>query len=239
MGNLVLVRHGQALPFEKESDKLSAIGEAQARALGSFWIREQVGFDEIYCGALIRQKRTAEIVGECFAARGLGWPEVQSSAELNEYDADGLISKLIPAMAERDAAFREMVAAFEQNRQSPERNRYFQKMFEAVTSVWLIGEMELTGVESWAAFSQRIREELKRIVKLEGSGRRVAIFTSGGVIGCAVQSALEAPEAKALEINWRVRNCSLTEFTFSRGRLSFDSFNAIPHLDDPKLRTFR
>jgi hypothetical protein len=36
-----------------------------------------------------------------------------------------------------------------------------------------------------------------------------------------------------------VRNCSLTEFVFSGERLSLDSFNGTPHLDDPALRTFR
>jgi hypothetical protein len=54
-----------------------------------------------------------------------------------------------------------------------------------------------------------------------------------------VQNVLNAPERSALEINWRVRNCSLTEFTFSRDRVSLDSFNAIPHLDDPALQTYR
>ena len=67
----------------------------------------------------------------------------------------------------------------------------------------------------------------------------MAVFTSGGVIGLAVQNVLNAPERSALEINWRVRNCSLTEFTFSRDRISLDSFNAIPHLDDPALQTYR
>jgi broad specificity phosphatase PhoE len=71
------------------------------------------------------------------------------------------------------------------------------------------------------------------------SGRRVAAFTSGGPIGVAVQIALNAPDRAGLEVNWRVRNCSLTEFLFSGERLSLDSFNAIPHLEDPALRTFR
>ena len=64
-------------------------------------------------------------------------------------------------------------------------------------------------------------------------------FTSGGFIGVAVQIALGAPDPSGLEVNWRVRNSSLTEFLFSRGRLSLDSFNAIPHLDDEALRSFR
>ncbi|MGH9832460.1 MAG: histidine phosphatase family protein, partial [Blastocatellia bacterium] len=239
MGYLVLVRHGQARTFEKESDQLTATGEEQARALGKFWIRQGVSFDEVYSGALTRQRRTAEITGRCFAEAGLSWPELQTTPELNEYDSVGITNKLIPALAERDARFRELFAAFVQNKQAADRNRYFQKMFEAVISVWLGGELEVEGVESWQSFQSRVRGAIKRIIAAEGSGRRVAVFTSGGVIGLSVQHVLNAPERAALEINWRVRNCSLTEFIFSRERLSLDSFNAIPHLDDPALWTFR
>lgn len=239
MGILTLVRHGQARTFEKNSDRLSATGQEQARALGRFWIRRGETFDEIYSGELVRQRRTAEIVGESFIAADLTWPEIQTSPELNEYDSNGILSRLVPAMAERDAKFRELFAAFEANKNSPERNRYFQKMFEAVTSVWLKGELEVEGVESWASFRSRVRGAVKRIIGDEGSGRNIAVFTSGGVIGLTVQTALDAADHQALEINWRVKNCSLTEFIFSRNRLSLDSFNAIPHLDDPSLRTFR
>jgi broad specificity phosphatase PhoE len=239
MGYLVLVRHGQARTFEKESDQLSPLGEEQARALGEYWIRQGVEFDEVYSGALTRQRRTAEITGRCFVEAGLSWPEIQTTPELNEYDSVGITRRLIPALAERDAHFHELLAAFERNKQAADRNRHFQKMFEAVTSVWLSGELEVEGVESWPSFQARVRAAIKRITAAEGSGRRVAVFTSGGVIGLSVQNVLNAPERAALEINWRVRNCSLTEFIFSRERLSLDSFNAIPHLDDPALRTYR
>jgi len=239
MGYLVLVRHGQARTFEKDSDQLSPLGEEQARTLGKFWIRQGVGFDEVHSGALTRQRRTAELAGQCFIEAGLNWPELQTTPELNEYDSVGITNRLIPALAERDAHFRELLVAFERNKQAADRNRYFQKMFEAVTSVWLGGEFEVEGVEPWQSFQARVRAAIKRIIAAEGSGRRVAVFTSGGVIGLSVQSVLNAPERAALEINWRVRNCSLTEFIFSRERLSLDSFNAIPHLDDPALRTFR
>ncbi len=239
MGYLVLVRHGQARTFEKESDQLSSLGEEQARTLGKFWIRQGVGFDEVYSGALTRQWRTAELAGQCFIEAGLNWPQLQTTPELNEYDSVGITHRLIPALAERDAHFRELLAAFERNKQAADRNRHFQKMFEAVTSVWLGGEFEVEGVEPWRSFQARVRAAIKRIIAAEGSGRRVAVFTSGGVIGLSVQNVLNAPERAALEINWRVRNCSLTEFVFSRERLSLDSFNAIPHLDDPALRTYR
>jgi len=240
MGYLVLVRHGQARMFEKDSDQLSSLGEEQARALAKFWIQQGVNFDEVYSGALVRQRRTAEITGQCFVEAGLDdWPQLQIMPEFNEYDSVGIINNLIPSLAERDAAFRALGEAFERNRDTPERNRHFQKMFEAVTSVWLGGELEVEGVESWRSFQSRVRAAIKRIIAAEGRGRRVAVFTSGGVIGLAVQNVLNAPERSALEINWRVRNCSLTEFTFSRDRMSLDSFNTIPHLDDPALRTYR
>ncbi len=42
-----------------------------------------------------------------------------------------------------------------------------------------------------------------------------------------------------MELNWRIRNCSLTEIVFTRDRVTLDSFNGIPHLDDPALWTYR
>jgi broad specificity phosphatase PhoE len=239
MGQLTLIRHGQARAFEQDSDRLTELGEVQARKLGEYWLRQNASFDEVYCGTLVRHCRTAEIVRECFAAAERPWPAVQNAAALNEYDATGLWQRLAPALAERDAEFRVLLAAFQQHRDTPERNRYFQKMFEAVTGRWLRGEIEAEGVEPWATFRERVRGALKQIITLEGSGRRVAIFTSGGVIGLTVQTVLQAPEIQALHINWRIRNCSVTEFTFNRDRLSLDTFNTLPHLDDPVLCTYR
>ena len=239
MGYLVLVRHGQARTFDKESDRLTETGEAQATALGRFWLRQGVGFDAVYAGTLVRQRRTAELTAACYAEAGAPWPELQTTPALNEYDSDGILHRLLPAFAERDAAFRALVADFEAHREAPDRNRYFQRMFEAVTGVWMRGELPIEGVEPWTAFRDRVRGFLRGIVESEGGPRRVAVFTSGGVIGLSVQTALQAPERQALEINWRVRNASLTEFTFGRGRVSLDGFNAIPHLDEERLRTFR
>ena len=70
-------------------------------------------------------------------------------------------------------------------------------------------------------------------------GRRVVVFTSGGPIGFAVQHALQAPPRSFLDVNWRIRNCSVTEFLFDRSRFTLDSFNGVSHLDDAALRTYR
>src|SRR5438552_3423671 len=94
------------------------------------------------------------------------------------------------------------------------------------------------GVEAFAAFRERVGRGLRRVMDVQGSGRRVAVFTSGGVIGTAARLALDAPDRMALEVNWRVRNCSLTEFVFTKGRFTLDSFNALPHLEDPAHWTY-
>ena len=238
MAQLILVRHGQATPFEEVTDRLSPLGETQSRKLAAFWIHNRAAFDEVYTGSLVRQRRTEELVREAFLAHGLAWPEAQVMPELNEYDADLVVKHFAPQLAARDPHFRLLVEATECGG-SPDQNRRFQRMFEALMNRWITGELDSPEVESWTAFRERVQRALRSITLVGAKGRRVAAFTSGGPIGVAVQIALDAPDRTGLEVNWRVRNCSLTEFVFSGERLSLDSFNAIPHLDDPALRTFR
>ncbi len=238
MSTLTLIRHGQATPFEKDTDRLSPIGEAQSRKLADYWLRYGVQFDEVYRGSLVRHQRTAEIVADCYREAGAEFPEIRVMAEFNEYDATGILTKLLPAFADRSPDFKKRVEEFEANKTTADRNRYFQKMFEALMTIWQQGHIHLPDVESWLTFSSRVERGLKQVIKA-GSRRRIAVFTSGGPIGVAVQIALDAAEQSALELNWRVRNCSITELLFNRDKLSLDWFNSIPHLDEPELRTYR
>jgi len=234
---LTLVRHGQATAFEKITDRLSPLGEIQAAKLAQFWIRNLVAFDEVYTGSLVRQKRTEELVSAEYSAAGARWPGAQVLPELNEYEADLAIRHLAPKLAARDAEFRKLLESSDGD--GPDRNRRFQKMFEALMRRWVAGTLSTPEVEPWLAFRERVRRGLRQLTRSGASGRRVVAFTSGGFIGAAVQIALDAPDPSGLEVNWRVRNSSLTEFLFSGERLSLDTFNAIPHLEDPALRSFR
>jgi broad specificity phosphatase PhoE len=238
MSTLVLVRHGQARPFEKDSDRLSELGERQSRALGEYWATRGVAFDEVYCGSLVRHRRTEECCREAYLAAGSSrWPVAVVNPGWNEYDADGVLHRLGPALADREEAFAKLRAEFEAMRGSPDRNRYFQRLLEALMERWLGGEI-VDGVEPFAAYEARVRSALQAVLDGRGS-RNVAVFTSGGPIGLCVQQALGAPIPTFLDVNWRVKNCSLTEFVFGRGRISIDSFNTISHLADPALISFR
>jgi broad specificity phosphatase PhoE len=234
VSTLTLVRHGQAHPFQREAAALTSLGELQAAKLAQFWLRQGVGFDEVSSGTLPRQVRTEEVVGQCFRDAGRPWPAAARDAAWNEYDAGGVLEHFVPA----DTHLSELAAEFEKARGSADETRRFQRMFAAAMARWLEDPGEAAGVESWPAFRSRVSGALERAMA-GASGRRVAIFTSGGPVGFAVHRSLQAPARSFLDVNWRVRNTSITEFVFDRGRFTLDCFNAFPHLDDAAMWTHR
>jgi broad specificity phosphatase PhoE len=234
VSTLTLVRHGQAEPFQQKSAALTSLGEAQAAKLAQFWLRNQVRFDEVHAGVLARQTRTEQVIAACFRASDQPWPEARADGAWNEYDAPGVLRHCVPA----DPRLAALAADFEHARSGPDANRRFQRMFEAAMLCWLEGNMAANGVEPWTVFRERVSGAIRRI--LEGPpGRRVAVFTSGGPIGFAVHLALQSPPRSFLDVNWRIRNGSVTEFLFDRERFTLDSFNGVPHLDDAALWTYR
>ncbi|SMB79722.1 histidine phosphatase family protein [Deinococcus hopiensis] len=232
MSTLILVRHGQATPFEADTDRLSRLGEDQARRVGEALAEEGLEPTDVFCGTLVRQRESARLA----AAEG-SWPEPLPDARLAEYDGDGLIRTLAPLLAARAPAFDALLCAWECGRHGPERNRHLQRMLEPLVAAYLRGEVAHAEVESWAAFRARVQAFLREL--LAGpSGRTVLAFTSGGVIGVAVAAVLRAPDESALALNWRVKNGSLTRLTYGSGRASLDSFNETAHLT-PELTSWR
>lgn len=208
MSTLVLVRHAQATAFEQDTDRLSALGEQQAARLGEYWRESGVRFDEVHTGTMRRHLRTAELAG---------FAKYESSAAFNEYDAYRIL-RALPGY------------------ERPTDTRKLQSMFDVAMPQWIAGTLDAPGVETFHAFRTRVVNGFRAILETDRSSRRVVVFTSGGPIGVAVQTVLGAPEPMAIELNWRIRNCSLTEFLFTRGRVSLDLFNATPHLRDVTYR---
>jgi broad specificity phosphatase PhoE len=159
--------------------------------------------------------------------------------ELDEYDLGGLVGKLIPDLIAQEPRFNDLVQSYLQSEGNDERSRTFQRMFEVLLRHWQTITHAIDGVESWTSFRDRVRRGLDHIRSRPGNGRQVAAFTSGGFIGTAVHLAMGASDHSALEVNWRIRNCSLTHFIFTRDRLTLDSLNAVPHLEDAEVLTYR
>ncbi|THF71699.1 histidine phosphatase family protein [Deinococcus sp. Arct2-2] len=234
MSELILVRHGQATPFEADTDRLSSLGEEQARAVGVHLASVGLEPTDVICGPLVRQRESARLA---HAASGGDWPAIVTEPRLAEYDGDGLMQYLAPVLAAQNLEFAGLMNAFQIHRNSPERNRHFQRMLEPLTAAYLRGEVTHAEVEPWADFRGRVRGFLHDL--LAGpSGRTVLVFTSGGVIGVTVAAVLQAPDPSALSLNWRVRNASLTRVTYGAGRASLDSFNETGHLTS-ELQSWR
>jgi broad specificity phosphatase PhoE len=239
MSKLFVVRHGQASFFTDDYDKLSPMGEEQSRVLGRYWVENGITIDEVYSGDLKRQVRTAECVGEIYAEKDLPWPEHQIMPALNEYPSDVLMKEMLPHLKENSPELQKLDHEFQNSGEGRERYRTFHRLLEAVMEKWVHRDYEIDGLPEWSAFSGGVRNCLKEIREKPGSGRNVAVFSSGGPVGVSVQTVLEAPDIKAAELNWRVHNASVTEFTFSANRVALDAFNSIPHLTDPEMLTYR
>lgn len=241
MSTLYLVRHGQGGRPPAPYDQLSTLGHEQARTLGRFWIERGVELDEVYTGSLRRQKETAAGVREAFREAGKPFPDTEILEGLNEYNADSVIKQLLPELSGRFEEIDLLRDALEKKAgDSAEQMRNFQRMFEAVMRYWVKGDHDEPTFEPYHEFRDRVVGALRLIRNKEGSGRRVGVFSSGGPIGVSIATVLGAPDHTAMEINWRVKNTSITEFIFSEKRISLEAFNTIPHLEAcPELVSLR
>ena len=239
MGRLVLIRHAQASFLEANYDRLSAIGEEQARRLGQYWVRLKLSFHRVYSGPRVRQKDTARIVAEVYRDAGLPFPEPVIMEAFDEYHGDAVLEQGLPQLLEKNEEVREQHRAFQNSSNSDRRQATFEKMFETVISKWVDGEIVLPTVESWTAFCNRVDRGLSQCISANGRGQQLVIFCSGGPIGVAMRRAFHLSSRDTLRAAWMMRNCAYSEFLFSDDRFTLSSFNGFPYLDDASLLTYR
>jgi len=233
MGTLYLVRHGQASAFEDNYDRLSSLGERQARLLGAWWRRRGVKLDRVFAGPRVRQQRTAEI-----AIEAGGLPSPVEVAELDEMDVEPLFKEHLPDLFLRHAHLQALGDSMVMAEGNEARGRSMARLFEAALLLWVRGQVHAPGVEPWLQFRARVRKALS-VVREQARGQRIAVFTSAGPVAAAVQLALGADDETALSLAFRVRNSSVSEFLFRSDRFSLASFNETPHLEDAALVTVR
>lgn len=241
MSRLYVVRHGQARFFTDDYDRLSEQGEAQCAALARHWLEQGLEIHAAWCGSLVRQRRSGEVVAEVYREACRAFPEIRCMPGLDEYPADDIMDTLLPLLRESESPIDDLARAFERAKDDRDRYRGFHRLLEAVMERWIARGYPAEGTEGlmpWAHFSAGVRGAFRDIMADAGSGENVAVFTSGGPIGISVQTVLGAPDQAAADLNWRVHNGSVTGFTFSGSRVSLDYFNATSHLA-PGLLTYR
>jgi broad specificity phosphatase PhoE len=239
MSHLILVRHGQASFLESNYDKLSAKGELQSRLLGEYWAQHQMKIDRVYTGPRVRQKETARIAGEAYGKTGMPWPDPVVLDAFDEFQAEAVMAQALPQVVEQDGHVRTLHEAFINAEDKEEKFRTFQRVFEIVINRWAQGELSTPEIEAWPEFCDRVQRALKKLVENGNGGQRVAVFSSGGPVGVAMQKALRLSTDATLRAAWMVRNAAYSEFLFSTGRFTLSSYNANPHLVDPLYLTYR
>lgn len=239
MSLLLLVRHGQASFLTDNYDRLSSLGERQARLLGEYWCDQGLRLDRITSGSLKRQIDSSEIVRKVYGERGINCPETQILPDLNEYQAEEFLYNHLHELREIDPTLDNQYRAFKEATVEKDRFRTYQKMFETAMRHWLAGEIRMDKVESWMDFVARVESAIRTITSTAGSGSHIAVFTSGGPIGVAMQYALGTSPETTLQLSWMVRNASLTTFLFTQGKFNLSSFNESPHLVDRGMWSYR
>ncbi|MFT5762844.1 MAG: broad specificity phosphatase PhoE, partial [Saprospiraceae bacterium] len=111
-------------------------------------------------------------------------------------------------------------------------------IFNYFMKKWVNGEIVVNHpeVESWDHFRRRVKTGLAIILEKTGPKTTVGVFTSGGVISAITAEALGLEDqTKVAELNYAVRNTSVSRFLYSNGEFNLLSFNEVPHLEEEMI----
>ena len=214
MGNLYLVRHGQASFGALDYDNLSELGLKQARRLGEYFRENGQSFDVVFAGTLRRHGQTWAGIAD-----GLQ-PEssvpVNERAGLNEYYPAAIIKAIHPEPLVHP--------------KTPEGIRNHFRLLRDGLSAWMQGKSAPEGMSSYPEFLAGVTAALDEI-RREHFGKNVLIASSGGPISTAVGHILGASPEGRIDLNLRIRNSSVSEIVFTPRRHSLVTYNTLPHLD--------
>ena len=215
MGTLYLVRHGQASFGADDYDHLSDLGRRQAVQLGRYLGARGLRFEAVLTGTLRRQQDTWAGIAEGgqLSAPHTRWPG------LNEYDSHAVIAAIHPEPLARP--------------DTPELFRHHFRLLREGLAAWMEGRVQPAGMPSYADFRAGVVDALDHVRRTHTGD--VLLVSSGGPIATAVAAVLEAPARTSIELNLRIRNTGLTQFSFNPKRHQLLSYNTLPHLDAPEF----
>jgi broad specificity phosphatase PhoE len=215
LGQLLLVRDGQASFGSDDHDVLSPLGWEQARLLGKA-LSGRFQPTALVRGGMRRQSETAEAVA---AAAGWSGIQVVEDPGWDEFDHLAVLDAHPSAFGDRLPSGAE-----------------FQGWFDSAASRWTSGEFDGDYAEPWASFTARVDTALARALELAGATGTAVVFTSGGPVSWAVASVLAgavAPESRTplwSRLNRVVVNCSVSQIGDGQGDPCLVSFNEHSHL---------
>lgn len=219
MGQVILVRHGQASWGSDDYDVLSGTGEVQARLVGRVLAERGVTPDVVVRGAMRRHRQTAEC-----ALEGGGWSAtVVVDDGWNEFDHVQMLALHPSGVGEGEELTRAQ----------------FQAWFEEATLRWTSGSYDHEYDESFTSFGTRVDAALRRTVEhIDGRGTAL-VFTSGGPISWVASSLLGGGAQVWTQLNPVTVNAGLSKVVVGRRGSTLVSFNDHGHLETDALVTYR
>jgi len=220
MSFITLVRHGQASAGTDNYDRLSELGQQQARYLGDWWSKTDLAPTAAFAGTLERQQHTASLALDHAKLSSI---DVRTLPELNEYahnDVDREFGQGFSSDSGVALSFEDYLGILERWRDAPDH--------------------ALNGVESWNAFMARGVQAMHQAHEAVGEDGHALLFTSGGIVSTLIAAVQSHPFEVIVENIWNVRNSSLTTLHFDGKRARLLDFNRVSHLDvhrDPELVT--
>ncbi|MFZ2307667.1 MAG: histidine phosphatase family protein [Rhodoferax sp.] len=211
MGNLYLVRHGQASFGAADYDNLSELGHRQSVRLGQYFADRKLQFDAVLTGTLKRHAQTWTGIAEGAGLdlQPLLWPG------LNEFDSAAVIAAIHPdPLGPTD---------------TPEMYKYHFRLLRDGLTQWMNGVVSPRGMPNYNEFVAGVTSALDHVRK-HYSGN-VLIVSSGGPISTAIGHILGTVPEKTIELNMQIRNSAVTEFLFTPKRHLLLTFNSLAHLD--------
>lgn len=242
MSRIYLVRHGQA-GTRQAYDSLSELGKRQARLLGEYFVAEGIQFAAAFSGALARQTESAAEVRAAYGDAGANFPEIILDCGWNEFDLAGVYRELAPRLCDEDPEFRreyeEVSAQARAAAAQPDASvhRRWLPSDIKVVETW-IAQRYACDVETWPDFRARVTGCRSRLSSA-GGDVNIVVFTSATPIGIWTAAAMDIEDGRAMRLAGVLRNASYTVLRLRDGQLRLDSFNAIPHLTQLELRTYR
>ena len=215
MATIYLIRHGQASFGADDYDKLSELGRRQAEVTGHYLRDCGIAIDAAYSGTLLRQRETAQLALASQAEEVVH----QLDARFNEVNNDEHLKYLIPHVVKTQPQIQQLME------KGLKSSKDYQKVIDAVFNYWVSPECNEPAIQSWADYSGGVRAGLADVMREQGGGKTVAIFTSGGTIATAVSQVLGLGGEHAYKYYEPVFNCSITQLFYSGDKISLSYFN--------------
>ena len=242
MSSIYLVRHGQA-GTRDSYDSLSELGRRQSRLLGEYFVSQRIEFTHAYVGALSRQQQTAVEVSRAYAKAHVSFPEVVVEKGWDEFDLARIYRDIAPHLCEEDSEFRSDYEAMREEVKASagakvaDVHRRWRPCDTKIVEAWIGGHHAYRG-ETWEQFRERVAACRLKLGEMQRDAN-ILVFTSATPAAIWAGLALAISDDRVRRLAAVLRNTSYTVLRLRGEELRLFSFNEVPHLSVPELRTSR